>query len=80
MELRTLTSQRSCRFEVTDLGPGILPADADRLFEPFQRGQEQEAGTGLGLAVVGAIARAHQGSAGVRSEGEATTFWIEVPR
>jgi signal transduction histidine kinase len=77
--LRSELASRTCRFEVTDRGPGVAVADVDRLFEPFERGADG-AGMGMGLAVVGAIARAHHGSAGVRRQDDATTFWIEVPR
>ncbi|MFL5736575.1 MAG: sensor histidine kinase [Actinomycetota bacterium] len=77
--LRSDLASRTCRFEVSDRGPGVAVADVDRLFEPFERGADG-AGMGMGLAVVGAIARAHHGSAGVRRQDEETTFWIEVPR
>lgn len=40
---------------VRDAGPGIPPADRDRIFEPFQTGDV--AGTGLGLSVVRRLAR-----------------------
>lgn len=46
---------------VTDHGPGIAPAVADRIFQPFVRGEhpDQPAGLGLGLPLVEALARAH---------------------
>jgi two-component system OmpR family sensor kinase len=77
--LRSELATNACRFEVSDRGPGVAVADADRLFEPFARGAEGT-GMGMGLAVVGAIARAHRGSAGVRRDQGETIFWIEVPR
>ncbi len=52
---------------VEDRGPGIDPAEADRLFEPFVRGEASRSratgGTGLGLAIVRAIASRHGGQA-----------------
>jgi two-component system sensor histidine kinase FlrB len=45
---------------LTDNGPGVAPALRDSLFEPFVTGRVQ--GTGLGLAVVQAVAHSHQGS------------------
>ncbi|NPE60829.1 HAMP domain-containing protein [Dickeya dadantii] len=52
---------------VEDDGPGIDPQLADQIFEAFQRGEQSRAGnskgSGLGLAVVQAIAQAHGGQA-----------------
>ncbi|MDY0014263.1 MAG: ATP-binding protein [Rhodocyclaceae bacterium] len=46
--------------EVADSGPGIPPADRERVFDRFYRrdGQE-ESGSGLGLAIVRGVAQAH---------------------
>ncbi len=43
--------------EVRDRGPGVDPALADRLFDPFSSGRQD--GTGLGLHLAAAIASAH---------------------
>lgn len=56
--------------QVRDHGPGIEQGDHDRVFERWWRGDKSrnrtEGGTGLGLAVVRAITRAHRGEASVR--------------
>ena len=49
----------SLRLSVSDNGPGMDPATLARLGEPFFT--TKTTGTGLGLAVVKAVARAHQG-------------------
>lgn len=49
------------RIHVADRGPGILPEDAEQIFEPFVRragGQAQHDGAGLGLAIARDSARA----------------------
>jgi two-component system, OmpR family, sensor kinase len=39
--------------QIEDTGPGILPSDLDRIFEPFVRGSRPaDDGTGLGLSIV----------------------------
>jgi len=52
---------------VDDDGPGIAPADRERIFEPFVRADASRArdsgGFGLGLAIVRQVARWHGGDA-----------------
>ncbi|HEX5237747.1 MAG TPA: ATP-binding protein [Sphingomicrobium sp.] len=48
------------RIEVRDQGPGLQTADADWIFEPFQRGDGSE-GAGLGLAITRRIMELHGG-------------------
>jgi two-component system, OmpR family, sensor histidine kinase TctE len=49
--------------EVEDTGPGVAPAQRERVFEPFYRVPEAGSeGTGLGLAIVREIARQHGAS------------------
>jgi signal transduction histidine kinase len=62
---------------VRDTGKGIPEAIRDRLFEPFVTGRPD--GTGLGLAAVREIARAHGGEARLAATGDGTTFEIEAP-
>jgi signal transduction histidine kinase len=49
--------------EVADEGEGIAPADGERVFDAFYRGDESrsEDGAGLGLAISRAIVEAHGG-------------------
>lgn len=62
---------------VEDSGPGIAPADLDRIFDPFFT---STSGTGLGLAVSYGIVRAHGGTitAENRASGGAC-FAIRLP-
>jgi two-component system OmpR family sensor kinase len=49
-------------FEVEDRGPGIPPAERERVFDRFYRGESAaEGGTGLGLAIVRRVAERHGG-------------------
>lgn len=67
LEIGLACDTGTCRLSVTDAGPGIDPAVAAKLFDAFQRGdaarQQGGSGSGLGLAVVRAIALAHGGQA-----------------
>ena len=69
---------------VEDHGPGIPPADHERIFERFyRRGSElrrETQGVGLGLAIVKHIVEAHGGRVLVRSAvGEGSRFTLELP-
>ncbi|MDK9707383.1 MAG: ATP-binding protein [Desulforhopalus sp.] len=66
---------------VADNGPGIAPAIIDKIFDPFFSTKDKAEGTGLGLAVVHGIVKAHQGALRVDSEeGTGTTFRLYFPR
>lgn len=62
---------------VTDNGPGIAADVMPQLFEPFFTTRPQ--GTGLGLAVVKAVAAAHDGQVSVDSSTAGTRFTIRLP-
>ncbi len=68
---------RDERVDVTcdDAGPGLPPGESSRLFDKFQRGNDEGAtvGAGLGLAICRAIVSAHGGdiTAGARPGGGA---------
>jgi len=72
----------SAAFEVADRGPGIAAEDEPRVFERFYRGGDARGveGSGLGLAVVQAIARVHGGAVAVlQRDGGGSVFRIVVP-
>ena len=68
---------------VVDDGPGIAPADYERVFERFVRLDESrgrdEGGTGLGLAVARAVARSCGGDVRIVDSTAGTTIEVELP-
>ncbi len=80
----TLRAQRDSgkvRIEVEDSGPGIDPAIADRLFEPFVTTKDVGEGTGLGLAVCRGIVEAAGGEIFVdRSFRPGARFVLVLPQ
>jgi signal transduction histidine kinase len=65
--LSARNSGGTVELDVTDHGPGFEPDIAGRAFERFARGDRARtrSGTGLGMAIVRAIAEAHGGSASI---------------
>ena len=77
-------SRERVAIAVTDTGPGIPPADRERIFEEFAQGRAavdgRQPGTGLGLALARRYTELHEGSLSVVSEpGSGSTFRLEVP-
>jgi signal transduction histidine kinase len=66
---------------IRDSGPGIDPAERERIFDHFYRGREHAAGAGigLGLTLASEIARAHRGSIELESSGRGATFSVRLP-
>ncbi|MDZ8136176.1 MAG: ATP-binding protein [Nostoc sp. DedQUE04] len=70
------------RFEVIDTGAGIIPEQAQKIFQPFEQvgnQKRQSEGTGLGLAISQNIVLLMGGQIQVQSEfGKGSTFWFEA--
>ncbi len=68
---------------VVDRGPGIPPAQLERVFEPFYRAgtaQGGHRGSGLGLAIARGFTEANGGSLHAESlPGQGTSFVFELP-
>ncbi|WP_328816945.1 sensor histidine kinase [Nonomuraea cypriaca] len=68
---------------VLDDGPGVAPADRERIFERFVRLDESRrrdpGGSGLGLAISRDIARAHHGTLRVEDSPRGARFALRLP-
>jgi two-component system sensor histidine kinase FlrB len=66
------------RFAISDNGPGVAEELRHRVFEPFFT--TKSSGTGLGLAVVDSVIRAHGGQIKLESGfGQGTLFTVMLP-
>jgi two-component system sensor histidine kinase KdpD len=72
---------------VVDQGPGIAPADRDRIFEPFYRARSSQTsredrwtGAGLGLAIAKGFVEGNGGTIAVESlPGQGSSFVVSLP-
>lgn len=83
VEVRVERDGREAILVVRDTGPGIAPADLRHIFTRFWRGDPSRSpetgGTGIGLAIVQELVRAHEGRIDVESVvGEGTTFRVTL--
>lgn len=68
------------RLTVADSGPGIEPADQQRIFERFERVGESPGSTGLGLAIARRLARGMGGDITLDSKpGAGARFTLKLP-
>jgi two-component system sensor histidine kinase KdpD len=79
---RTLAGDRVI-VRVVDRGPGIAPAQLERVFEPFYRAGTPSGGhrgSGLGLAIARGFTEGNSGTLHVESlPGQGATFVFELP-
>ena len=71
----------SGQVSVTDHGPGIADADLPHIFERFYRAPAARGmpGAGLGLAIVGGVAQANNGTVAVQTGPHGSTFRLAFP-
>lgn len=80
--LRTWHDEKSAEvvISVADEGEGVLPADRERLMEPFFTTRRQSGGTGLGLTISHSIIKEHNGTIAFESiPGRGTIFQVRLP-
>jgi len=82
--IEVLQSGEQLEIAVRDSGPGIPPADQERIFAAFHQldssSTKRQGGTGLGLAIAQQIVELHGGRIGVESEpGRGSRFFFTLP-
>lgn len=83
LRLSARRSDRGCTIVVADTGTGLGPADAERVFDRFYRGDHSRArstgGAGLGLSIARSIVEAHDGEISLSTApGKGCTFTVRL--
>lgn len=65
--------------ELADNGPGIPPADRERVFDPFFTSKREAGGTGLGLAIARALVENSRGHLALAETDQGATFRLTLP-
>jgi signal transduction histidine kinase/CheY-like chemotaxis protein/purine-cytosine permease-like protein len=83
IDFRVHCQREMATFEIEDSGPGIAPADIERIFEPFARADSAQrdavAGTGLGLTISRMLTDVMGGELTVDSEpGRGSLFRVRL--
>jgi len=82
VRVEALADKGDVVLRVLDRGPGVPANERERIFEAFQRGANEKSGggSGLGLALVNAYAKAHDGRIEVGDrEGGGAIFALRLP-
>ena len=75
-----LAADEEVALTVTDDGPGVAPADRQRMFEPFFTGRRAEGGTGLGLPIARSLLAASHGRLELEDSEAGAVFRVTLPR
>ncbi len=83
IEIATKCEPDGLSVHISDNGPGIPEAVAQRVFEPFFSTKSEGEGTGLGLSICLGIVKEHGGNItvdpGGAGSGRGATFSVELP-
>lgn len=84
IEIEAVRQDNQVVINVKDTGPGIPPANLDKIFEEFRSTSQPtstwHSGTGLGLPISKKFVELHHGQMGVDSVmGQGSCFWFTLP-
>jgi len=80
LAVRSCEREGAVVVEIADSGPGVSPADAERIFDPFWTTKAPGQGTGLGLSLVHSLLSESGGTIQVRdARGGGAQFIVALP-
>ncbi len=80
VQVRVTATRAEVIVRIVDHGPGLPPAELERVFEPFYRHEHDPSGAGLGLAIARGFAEANGGRVWAESRpGQGATFALALP-
>jgi signal transduction histidine kinase len=81
VHVTAVIGEERIRIAVKDSGPGIDPADHERIFAAFEHGGDPgRSGSGIGLALSRRLVELHGGTVTVESRrGSGSEFFIDLP-
>ena len=81
IQIETLDNKNNVILNISDQGPGIKHAIADKIFNPFFTTKPVGDGVGLGLSVVHGIIKSHKGTiTHLPNSPKGTIFSIKFPK
>ncbi len=81
VHVRITATRKEAIVRVVDQGPGLDPAELERVFDPFYRhAEDPRSGAGLGLAIARGFVEANEGRVWAESRpGQGATFAVALP-
>ncbi len=79
ISIATTSIDGKARILIDDDGAGISPSNRERIFEPFFTTRRESGGTGMGLGIVLALLKAHDGTIRLVDSERGTRFEIILP-
>ncbi|RYZ68662.1 MAG: HAMP domain-containing histidine kinase [Proteobacteria bacterium] len=79
VSIKTSNNPSGILISVTDCGPGIPKAVAEKIMQPFYTTKETGKGMGLGLSISCGLAESHHGSLKIDSGSSNTKFDLFIP-
>ncbi len=79
IKLQATVEHNRLALTIKNTGASLSNEELSQLFNRFHRGNENQPGTGIGLALTKELVELHKGSIQVKSEVDSVTFLVKLP-